>query len=82
MILNIYRKLKLLQIKTTYMHIRLDPISTSNSLTRFLLISKIKSNKTTNVHCSQKFNKEPNANISPLLEFAFEKLNFAAICSN
>lgn len=81
MILNIYRKLKLLQIKTTYMHIRLDPISTSNSLTR-LLISKIKSNKTTNVRCSQKVNKEPNANISPLLEFAFEKLNFAAICSN
>lgn len=49
MILNIYGKLKLLQIKTTYMRIRLDPISTSNSLTRFLLISKIKSNKTTNV---------------------------------
>lgn len=49
MILNIYRKLKLFQIKTTYMRIRLDPISTSNSLTRFLLISKIKSNKTTNV---------------------------------
>lgn len=49
MILNIYGKLKLLQIKTTYMRIRLDPISTSNSLTKFLLISKIKSNKTTNV---------------------------------
>lgn len=81
MILNIYGKLKLFQIKTTYMRIRLDPISTSNSLTR-LLISKIKSNKTTNVRCSQKVNKEPNANISPLLEFAFEKLNFAAICSN
>lgn len=82
MILNIYGKLKLLQIKTTYMRIRLDLISTSNSLTRFLLISKIKSNKTTNVRCSQNVNKEPNANISPLLEFAFEKLNFAAICSN
>lgn len=54
MILNIYGKLKLLQIKTTCMRIRLDPISTSNSLTGFLLISKIKSNKTTNVYCSQK----------------------------